>query len=111
MRTLLRTLYYWVVIHVINPVLFGLALPWNIARFYVAWEEYQGGEVYRERLVNMGFGMAFEYFFNNKWEWNYHFQKRLARSPGLKFRIYFVPWSVRMPSTLEIASRQGYFTR
>ncbi len=88
-----------------------LALPWTIARFYSAWEEYQRSVVYRERLVNFGFETAFEFFFKNKWEWGYHLKNRLVKEPDLAYRIRWMPWTIEVPAVLETASRSGFFSQ
>lgn len=86
-----------------------LLLPWTVARFYSAWEEYQQGAVYRERLINFGFEFAFGFFFKSKWEQNYHLKNRFVKEPGLARRIRWMPWSVETPAVLETASRSGLF--
>lgn len=88
-----------------------LRSPWIIARFYSAWEEYQKSVVYRERLFNLGFEYAFEFFFKNRWEWDYHLKNRLVKEPELAVRIRWMPWTIEVPALLETTSASGFFNR
>jgi hypothetical protein len=86
-----------------------LTRPWVLARFDAAWVEYQRGDVYRERLVNFGLGQAIYGFFNSKWERQYCLKLRMEKEPWLRFKIFFMPFSVPIPEELVAASREGYF--
>lgn len=86
-----------------------LTRPWILAKFDVAWVEYQRGPVYRERLANFGLGRAIYGFFNSKWERKYCLKLRFQKEPRLRWKILFTPFSIPIPEDLVIASWEGYF--
>lgn len=84
-----------------------ITAPWDKARFYAAWTEYQRGDVYRTRLVIMGFRYAFDLFLGSKVTRDYLLQERLKREPELKWRIRLLPWSIPKPDILDTALASG----
>ncbi len=89
--------------------LMALLKPWTIARFYAAWEEYQKGPVYRERLFDFGMLQAIMSFVEDKWTRDYCLKLRIKKEPDLKWRLLFTPFAIEMPSTLAIAAENGLF--
>lgn len=81
--------------------------PWIKARFFAAWQEYQRGPVYRERLTILGFFAAYDMF--SRWEQRYCLKLRRQKEPRLNWKIFFSPFSFTIPEDLQIAAYQGYF--
>jgi hypothetical protein len=112
-----KALYYQVaMIMFINKLLYAimvkiaiLAKPWIIARFYAAWEEYQKGPVYKERLYDFGLAQAITSFIEDKWTRDYCLKTRLEKEPGLKWRLLLTPSAIEAPSLLVIAAENGLF--
>lgn len=105
----IRRIAHFIVRVLMKVYVENVAAPWLEARFFTAWEEYQKGTVYRERLTQVGFQFAFNTFFYDGWEQKYHLKNSLAKNPGLKWKIRLLPFTVPMPDMLEIAANSGFF--
>lgn len=84
--------------------------PWQMAKFFAAWREYQRDDTYRTRLTLLGFRYAFETFLKYG-EWKYYLKLGLDRHKFLWLQLMFCPWSVERPAVLETAARSGIFSR
>lgn len=92
----------------LRVVKFEATRPWIVARFYVAWAEYQRGKVYKERLFNFGLRQAIFSFVEDKWARNYCFKIATRKDPLLKWRVLFAPFSIERPTLLMLAAENGY---
>lgn len=81
---------------------------WQMAKFFVAWREYQRGDTYRTRLTLLGFRYAFETFLKYG-EWKYYLKLSLDRHKFLWWQLVFCPWSIERPVILETAARSNIF--
>lgn len=99
----------WYIASATTHIRVWLTKPWWLARFNVAWIEYQRGPVYRERLVNFGLTQAIDWFFKSKFEQKYCLKIRLVKEPRLRWRILFLPFTINIPKDLIIAAKQGCF--
>lgn len=99
----------WYIMTAFAHVRVWISKPWWLARFNIAWAEYQSGPVYRERLANLGLAYAIDIFIKSMWERKYCFKLRCRKEQWLRWKLICMPFSFDIPEDLIIASRQGYF--
>ncbi len=103
----IRRIYRLFLIIVMRIYVHNIIASWVEARFYSSWEEYQRSQVYRERMVGIGFQYAFKRFLEDKGEQKYYLEIRETKKPMLRFRRLFIPFTISIPDMLEIAGQSG----
>ncbi|PIR70212.1 MAG: hypothetical protein COU46_02610 [Candidatus Niyogibacteria bacterium CG10_big_fil_rev_8_21_14_0_10_42_19] len=85
--------------------------PWTLAKFKVAWEEYQQDQVYRHRIRALGLGYAIDAFVKDGTSREYLYSRRVNKDPLTRLQVIFIPWSIPLPAILQTVANQGYFNK